>query len=47
MKKIIIKKKTPKKKVNKIRLESVSNFFLGFKRIKGSYNQLFKINEET
>lgn len=45
----IMKKSKPKKLPPKppisVRLESVSDYFLGYRRVKGSYNQLFKLNE--
>lgn len=43
MKLLTLKKKTKRKKIMKIKLETVSSYFLGFKRKKGTYNECFRL----
>jgi hypothetical protein len=43
MKKILIIKKPKHKKYMKVKLETVSSYFLGFKRKKGTYNECFRL----
>jgi len=38
--------KSSLKPIPTVKLESVTDYFLGFKRVKGSYNQLYKLKED-